>query len=158
MAFTEQNKVDIRFFLGYPDVYRQSNPRLENAIDIMGSRPETQNKVEMLLARLNTIYGIDPNDPGSINKAINAAGISKVVDAFGETVEYGNTAASKKGSASSSILNDINAYGRQLAGALSSFFGTPIASNVFGTYGYVGDAWKSGNKQSINYLAGYTVF
>lgn len=155
MAFTEDQKVDIRFFLGYPDVYRQSNPRLENAIDIMGSRPATQTKVEMLLARLNAIYGINPNDAGSIDGAVAVLGISKVVDAFGETIEYGSSASAKNGSGASALLNDLFQYGRTLVGALSSFFGVPIASNVFGSFGYVGDVWKFNNNGSRNFMMNY---
>jgi len=145
MAFTETQKVNIRFYLGYPDIYRQSNPRLENAIEIMGTRPETQLKVEVLLAKLDAIYGVNPGDPSQIDKALLYAGYTESESAD-DRVVFGDSSA--QGSSSSAVLNTLNDYGRQLVGALSSWCGVPIASNVFGRVGYIGDQWSTWSKQS----------
>lgn len=143
--FTEAQKVDIRFYLGYPDIYRQSNPRLENAIEIMGTRPETQQKVEVLLAKLNAVYGTNPGDAGAIDQVLQDAGI-KSIESADDKIEYGST--SGNGGSSTAILNSINDYGRQLVSALSSWMGTPICSNVFGKGGYQGDQWTGWSGQS----------
>lgn len=145
--FTETQKVDIRFFLGYPDIYRFSNPRLENAIDIMGERPETQNKVEVLLSKLNSIYGANPGDVSSIDETLQALGAEEVKDAD-TTIKFGSSGNKFGGASTNSKLNSLNDYARQLVGALSSWFGVPIASNVFGKAGYVGDSWTRTNGQS----------
>lgn len=147
MAFTEEQKVDIRFFLGYPDIYRYANPRLESAIQVVGGRPESQKKVEVLLERLNAIYGVDPGDPGQIDKVLQILGITKVESAD-DLVEYGNSSKDSSGQFTSSIQNNISDYGRMLVGALSSFFGVSIGSNVFGMRGYVGDSWSKTNGMS----------
>lgn len=145
MAFTETQKVNIRFFLGYPDIYRQINPRLENAITIMGTRPETQLKVEVILSKLEVIYGVNPGDPSQIDNALSKAGL-KEVESADDRVVFGDSSA--QGSSSSAILNTLNDYGRQLVGALSSWCGVPIASNVFGKAGYIGDVWSTWSNHS----------
>lgn len=140
MAFNDTQKSDIRFFLGYPDVYRQVDSRLENAMDVVGSRPEPQLRVELLLAKLNAFYG-DGITPSPIDGQINFAGIAKV-ESRDDIVEYGNE------NGVSQIGTDQSSYARRLVSALSSFMGVPIGSNIFGSCGYTGDHWMSTNKQS----------
>lgn len=139
MAFSETQKVDIRFYLGYPDVYRQANPRLESAMEVVGGRPESQAKVELLLTKLNTLYGTNANAP--LEQQVNFAGIKKVESAD-DVVEFGGNQGS-----GSQISTDQSIYGKKIISALSSFMGVPIASDIFGKQGYIGDNWKftSGN-------------
>jgi hypothetical protein len=134
MAFSESQKVDIRFYLGYPDVYRYANPRLESAIEVVGGRPESQTKVEVLLAKLNALYGAGANSP--LEQQVNFAGLKKVESAD-DVVEFGGDRGS-----GSQIQADQSNYGKKIVSALSSFMGIPIASDIFGKQGYLGDNWK----------------
>ncbi|MDI3282120.1 hypothetical protein [Polyangium sp. 15x6] len=145
MAFSEAQKTDIRFYLGYPDVYRYANPRLENAIEVVGGRPESQAKVELLLSLLANVMGANAGDPAQIDKALQNAGL-KAVESADDRIEFGDS--SGEGTYSSSSLNSVSDYGRMLVSALSSFMGVPIASNVFGKGGYVGDQWSQTNGMS----------
>ncbi len=150
MAFTEAQKVDIRFYLGYPDVYRYANSRLESAMDVVGGRTESQAKVESLLAKLNALYGTDSNSP--LEQQVNFAGIKKVESAD-DVVEFGSTNGA--GGAGSQISTDQSVYGRKIVSALSSFMGIPVASDVFGKYGYIGDNWKFNSGNSNGFGFGY---
>ena len=59
--FNESDKVKIREYLGRPDLYHGTDPRLENAIQALqsqaegGSRPDqaAENRVKQLLAKLD---------------------------------------------------------------------------------------------------------
>ena len=121
MAFTEAQKVQIRGYLGYPDVFRYANPRLESALEVVGSRPETQASVEALLgqlADLQTRFGAQ----------LSTSGVKKVDEI--EFFEIGPIAA-------------LCTFGRMLCGQLSTLFGVPLASDAFGPGGYSGD-WFMG--------------
>lgn len=143
MAFSESQKVDIRFYLGYPDVYRYANPRLESAMEVVGGRPESQAKVELLLAKLNTLYGTNANSP--LEQQVNFAGIKKVESAD-DVVEFGGNEGS-----GSQISTDQSIYGKKIISALSSFMGIPIASDIFSKQGYLGDNWKYTSKNSTGF-------
>lgn len=147
MAFTEAQRVDIRFYLGYPDVYRYANPRLESAMDVVGSRAESQAKVEILLAKLNAFYGSGANSP--LEQQVTYAGIKKVESAD-DVVEFGGNDSS-----GGQISMDQNNYARNIVSALSSFMGVPVASNIFGKYGYIGDNWKFNSGNSSGFGFGY---
>lgn len=147
MAFTDTERTDIRFFLGYPDVYQYTNPRLESAMDLVGERPAPKAKVLVILARLNLIYGAAAGDPGQIDTAIQKAGL-KAVESADDRIEFGESGGGS-GNSSSAALNTTNDVGRQLAGALSSFLGVAIATNVFGKAGYQGDSWMANNGNSM---------
>ena len=146
--FSNERKVQIRFFLGYPFPFQQYNPRLESAIILTGGDASAQAIVESLLDRLLTFYGLDPNNPGApaqIDQALGQAGV-KSVESADDKVEFGSTTSSGGGS-SSSILNAQNDVARQLVGAISSMMGVEIASDIFGAYGYRGDGWASKSNQ-----------
>lgn len=157
MAFTDEQKADIRFFLGYPAIYLYRNPRLENALEIIGADAAAKARTELLLAKLATVYGAFTNDPNAqIDKALQTAGISEVESAD-DRVKYGDSSKGGSQTFSSSSLNTIADYGRMLAGALSSWFGVDIGANVFGKAGYPGDAWaRRGNQtgSARNFLMG----
>lgn len=127
MAFTEDQNVKIRMYLGYPDVYRQINPRLENAITVIGSRPATQAVVEDILTQLDNISGV------SVPAALLTAGLKKAEDI--EWYQGGQ-------------ITDTFKLGRQLCGRLSNIFGVFLGSDAFGTGGYIGDEWKLHNGNS----------
>jgi hypothetical protein len=149
MAFTDEHKVQIRFFLGYPFAFQYLNPRLESAISLVGANAPAQAIVEGLLGKLVTFYGIDPGNPGGpaqIDKAITQAGV-KAVESVDDRVEFGTTGNATSGASSSAILNTQNDAAKQLVGALSSMMGVEIANNVFGKSGYTGDNWARRSTQ-----------
>lgn len=118
--FTDAQKALIRRYLGYPDVYRQANPRLEGALDVVGSRSETQALVEGDLAAL---VAIEAKLSGSV---LSSAGVRKVDEI--EFFERGN-------------LETTRSEGRRICGRMSALFGVPLCADVFGTQGYRSDAW-----------------
>ena len=120
MAFSDAQKTQIRRYLGYPDVYRQANTRLESAIDVVGSRPDTQTLIESDLAAL---VAIEAKLSGAV---LSSAGVRKVDEI--EFFQNGNLDITRK-------------EGRRICGRLSVTFGVPLASDVFGTSGYGGDGW-----------------
>lgn len=62
-AWTEQEKADIRAFMGFPSLFHQQEPRLENAINSVQSVADggalvstaTQDRMRAALVRLNAI-------------------------------------------------------------------------------------------------------
>jgi len=152
--FTDTEKLYIRFFLGYPDVYRYANSRLESAIDVIGGRPETVILVRAILAQLIKFYGLDPlsSDPPLIDQVIgNKMGASKIKD-YDTEIEFGSANASKNGSTASTIYNELLAWARPFVAQLSIVTGIPIANNIFGVVGYQGDNWKSWSGMSSNWF------
>lgn len=149
MAFSDEQKVQIRFFLGYPFAYQYLNPRLESAISLVGANAPAQAIVEGLLSKLVTFYGIDPGNPGGpaqIDAAIAQAGV-KSVKSVNSEVEFGTTGNGQGGASSSAALNTQNDAARQMVSALSSMMGIEIANNVFGKAGYQGDGWSARSNQ-----------
>ena len=120
MAFSDAQKTQIRRYLGYPDVYRQANTRLESAIDVVGSPHDTQPRTETDLAAL---AAIETKLSGSV---LSSAGVRKV-----DEIEFFQNG----------ILDITRKEGRRICGRLSVTFGVPLASDVFGTSGYGGDGW-----------------
>lgn len=120
MAFSEVQKAQIRRYLGYPDVYRYANTRLESAIDVVGSRPESQTLIESDLAALVAI------ESKLSTTVLASAGVRKVDEI--EFFERGNLETARK-------------EGRRICSRLSVTFGVPLAGNVFGESGYCGDGW-----------------
>jgi hypothetical protein len=127
MAFTDAQKAKIRRYLGYPDVFRYANSRLESAIDVIGARAEVQALVEADLTALEAI------DAKLLTVASSQGGLKRIDD-----IEF------YEGQAVSQIRSD----GRRLAGRLSITFGVPLAGDVFGTAGYTGDEWSRGQTQN----------
>ncbi|MHC4648750.1 MAG: hypothetical protein ACYTBJ_25110 [Planctomycetota bacterium] len=127
MAFTEAQKVDIRHYLGFPDVFRQENTRLESAITVVGGRPDTQALVEEILAELALI----DTKLGS-SGILTQAGVKKVdeIEFFGN--QYGGGA-----------LSDVRRAGRQQCARLSIVMGVPLVGDVYGERGYEGDRWQA---------------
>ena len=152
MAFTDPQKVQIRFFLGYPFPFQQLNPRLEGALQLVGDNVTATTIVIELLAKLVTFYGIDPANPGApstIDTTIGQAGI-KSIKSVDDVVEYGMTGNASGGASNSAMLNTQNDAARQLVGALSIMMGVEVANNIFGTRGYVNDLWATrGSQMSV---------
>lgn len=142
MAFTDEQKVRIRFFLGYPFSFQYLNPRLESAMELVGANVTASAMALKLVEKLLAFYGLDPlvaNAP-IIDKAIVQAGVQRV-ESVNDVIQLGTTNEAAGGGTSSAILNAQNDAARQLVGALSSLFGVEIASDVFGKNGYVAGGW-----------------
>jgi hypothetical protein len=132
MAFTEAQRVKIRAYLGYPDVYRQYNPRLESAFDVIGGRSDTQTYVENLLTKLDAL-------DLSLTNLLALAGLRRA-----EEVEWYQAMSANGNSAP---MEAACAQGRRLVGRLSTAFGVPVYSDYFGKGGYPGDAYMGPGMQ-----------
>jgi hypothetical protein len=133
MAFTEGQKVTLRLLLGYPDIFRQHNPRLESVFDIIGERPETQAAVETLI---EAVVDFDPQ----LVSLLQFAGLKRAED-----VEWYQNLSSKW----SAPQEAVRSHGRMLIGRISRLMGVPILGDYFGTGGYPGDWFMgSGNQMS----------
>lgn len=129
MAFDEAQRVEIRLALGYPDVFRDGNPRLESAMDVIGDRADTQAKVEAILARIAAA-------DAQVNGVLELAGVKKAdeVEFFG----------AKDGATS---LDQAREHGRMWVNRLSIVFGVPRANDIFSEKGYSGDWWGDASVQ-----------
>lgn len=135
MAFTEVQKVTIRHVLGYPDVYRGSNLRLESAINVIGTRAESQAKVEDILSQIAAIE--NELSPSNEDGVWTQDGVKKAdeVEMFGSEAS-GNVAEVQ-----------MRARGRMWVGRLSIFIGVPKAHDIFSTEGYHDDSWAGSANQ-----------
>jgi len=121
MAFTDAQKAKIRRYLGYPDVFRYANTRLESAIEVIGGRAEVQTLVEADLTALDAI------DAKLSSAASSQGGIKRVDD-----IEFYQ----------GQVVSQIQSDGRRIVGRLSITFGVPIEGDYFGSGGYLGDGWS----------------
>lgn len=119
MAFTDAQKAQIRRYLGFPDVFRYANTRLESAMDVVGGRAEVQAQVEADLAAITAVEA-------KLTEALTSAGIKKV-----DEVEFFEAGQRK-------ALRD---EGRRMCSRLSITMGVPLAADAFGDGGYTGDDW-----------------
>jgi len=136
MAFTVEEREKIRKYLGYPNVYIYANPRLENAIDLVGQSATLVADVQDILADLVKIklkFG---------NNIINTAGLKRAED-----IEW-------YGDSSENVETIVSKVGEMLCGQLSVIFGVPINVRIFSGAGYDGDAWKKNNGNSHGPFAG----
>lgn len=132
MAFTEAQKVTLRLLLGYPDVFRQHNPRLEGVFATVGARPDTQAVVEGILTK---IAEIDPQ----IVDLLGTAGLKRAED-----VEWFQAFSGKW----SAPQEAVAAVGRMHIARLSTIFGVPILADYFGSQGFPGDWYMAGPNQT----------
>lgn len=126
MAFTEAQRVQIRQSLGYPDVYRNDNTRLEGAMDVIGERPDTKALVEELLVNIEAA-------DSQIATLLLAAGLKSVDKA--DVVFFGN----ESGNAG---RKDAEANGRMWVKRLSVVMGVPVANDIYSGGSYSGDWWS----------------
>ena len=125
MAFTDEQKENIRFYLGYPQVYLYANPRLENAIDVVGISATLVAKVQAILDKITATED-------NLSNAQDTAGLKRAED-----IEwYGDT--------NQNVVGILKKEGSKYCGQLSIIFGVPLASNTFSPGGYSGDAWSHG--------------
>jgi hypothetical protein len=118
MAFTDDEKARIRFWLGYPATGIVTS--LENAMDAVGSKTPTAAIARELLADLEKAQR-------AIKEAMRTAGFSRAEDVqwFPSAGKGGNAAVDAK-------VEDA----RRLCAQLSSHIGVPLLVDVFGTGGF----------------------
>jgi hypothetical protein len=121
MAFSELERAKIRRYLGYPDVFRFANTRLESAMDVVGERQVVADLVRQDLADLDRI------DAKLSSVAISQGGLKRI-----DVIEFYEGA----------VVNEIRNSADRFRSRLSVTFGVPIASDVFGPDGYTGDNWS----------------
>lgn len=143
MAFTDAQKADLRSYMGYPDVFRYANTRLENAFDVIGARAEVQAKV---VAWMAVIVAVDAliQAPGGGGGAGGASGSIKRVD---EIEFYPLTSASGSSSMVSWSSLPPLAQGKIACARISRLFGVPLEGDYFGTTGYSDDEWSRREQQ-----------
>jgi hypothetical protein len=122
MALTATQQAQIRRFLGYPDLFRYQNTRLEGAINGNLS-PEAETLIIADLAQLVTIDTALTSGVG-----LKTAGVKKAdeVEFFGAMV----------------TINSIRSLGRTVAGRISTALGVPFGADYFGGGGYPGDTFS----------------
>src|SRR5690349_13338700 len=111
MAFSEEREVQIRIYMGVPDLHRYRNTRLEDAIKIVGERPTSQAAVEAMLDSLAAVET-------SLVSARDTAGMKRA-----EEVEWYRREE----------IDSKRDEGRMLCGRLSNFLGVPLLGDAFGT-------------------------
>jgi hypothetical protein len=131
MALSEASRVKIRTALGYCDVFRQNDPRLESAMDVIGTRPETQAEIEDTLASIDVVMR-------SLAENLAGAGL-KQAEEIGWYEGHGTTG--------SALLDGQRAEGRRHCNRLSIVLGIPLAADMFGEGGYRGDQWMGRGAQ-----------
>lgn len=122
MALTATQQAQIRQYLGYPDLFRYKNVRLEGAISGNLSA-EAEALIVAQLAQLATIDTALTTGVG-----LSSAGVKKVdeIEFFGAMV----------------TINSLRALGRTVAGRIGTTLGVPFYSDYFGANGYPGDSYS----------------
>lgn len=131
MPFTTSQQTQIRKWLGFPQLFRFRDLRLESAIEVVGGDVDAMAEVVTVLDALTAL-------DAAVLSSLDLAGIKKA-----DEVEFfeGKT---KTGTA---VTDAQKVHGRMLCSRLSTLFGVPIAVDVFGTKGYGGDWWMSASFQ-----------
>lgn len=127
MSFTSSEKYKIRKYLGYPQVYKQANPRLESALDQVGLDTDAVADVQDILTKITQVETY-------LVQALSTAGLKRAED-----IEWYPDQGS---TASGGVVASLNQQGRKFCSQLSIIFGVPIQNNIFGGQGYTGDNWK----------------
>lgn len=124
MALTGAQTTAIRGYLGYANLNRYKNTRLEGTFTALDADGEAA--VVLLLT------SIAAADAALSTAALTTGGLKKV-----DEVEF----FPSSGAASGAVAN-IRAQGRRLIGRLSLLLGVPFYGDYFGGGGYPGDTYS----------------
>lgn len=124
MSLTLSQRSSIRLYLGYPDVYRYKDTRLESVFESISDEAEA-----LIVSALASITTVE----AQIAAVQAAAGLKRVDDIWFQDGQ--------------SMLNGLRRQGRQYVSRISITLGVTVYSDVFGVAGYLGDAY-SGAPQS----------
>lgn len=125
MALTDAQKAQIRTFLGYPNLYRYKNTRLEGAFSALDAAAES-----ILIAEIAAVQTEDAR----LTEFMDRAGVKKV-----DEIEF--FASSKDASDS---IDRCRMKGRVHINRISVLLGVPINTDYFSTKGYPGDSFSAG--------------
>lgn len=125
MALTDQQKAKIRRFLGYPDIFRYKNTRLEGVLQSGTISAEVETLIVADIAKLDALDDALTSTGGT---AIGGAGVKKVdeIEFFG----------------SGQTITDLRNIGRMLVGRISTALGVPTFADFFSPAGYPGDFYS----------------
>ena len=137
MAFSEAQRLDIRFYLGWSDRYFHTDSRLEMAMNGAEARADTVTKVVELLVSLNLMW-----------KTTLPAAYSRL-----KATQVGSITLPGSGE-----IQMLRSEGRRTSGALASLLGVGVRHNVWSATaptdfaGYYGvGTWPGGGGGGGNY-------
>lgn len=134
MAFTDAQRLQIRYSLGYPYTYKYANYRLENAIDLIEDGAEGEAQTVALLA---SIAAVDVHlSPENEDGIWTMDGVKKADEITFKDDGSGNSAE-----------NEMRKRGRMYVGRLSILLGVPRAHDIFSEEGYKDDDWAGSASQ-----------
>jgi hypothetical protein len=144
MAFTSAQKTAIRKYLGYPQLNRFRDSRLESAIDVVGADVDASAEVVALLIELAAIDAKITASAGSGASTSTFTGSLKKAD---EVEWYPLGATSGTGGGATATTASFRDQGRVLCSRLSQLFGIPLWGDYFGGLGYPGDEFMGSAHQ-----------
>ncbi len=124
MAFTDAQLVQLRKWLGYPQLNRYRDTRLESAFAVVGADVEASAEVVAILAQLVDI------DAAVGTSLTTTAGLKRA-----DEVEW---YPGSKGGGTAQV-EALTARGRTMCSRLSDLFGVPLWGDAWGKQGYAGD-------------------
>lgn len=128
-TFTTTQAAQIRMYLGYPDLFRYKNVRLES---ILQGDEVSDDALALIADNLASLAALDARlagNGGLIGQAVETAGFKKAdeVELFqGQTIR------------------DLRRLGKQLATRISNTLGVPFYGDPYGEGGYPGDSYSAG--------------
>ncbi len=132
MAFSDAQLVQLRKWLGYPQLNRYRDTRLESAFDVVGADVEASAEVVAILAQIAIIDG------AVLTALTTTAGLKRA-----DEVEW---YPGSKGGGTAQI-EALVGRGRMLCSRLSDLFGVPLWGDAWGKQGYAGDFFMGRSAQ-----------
>jgi hypothetical protein len=123
MAFSDAEKAQVRLYLGYPDLYRYKNVRLEGVISGNQLSSEAEDLVRVALTNIATV------EAKILSRGVGTAGVKRV-----DEIEFFKSA----------VYKEMRDWGRMYVTRISIVTGVPVYSDVFSTQGYLGDQYSAG--------------
>ena len=120
MALSDAEKASCRMYLGYPDLNRYKNPRLESVFAGGVLSLEAEALIRSALTSISTVE----------SKILSRVGIAGIKRA--DEVEFFKTA----------VYTELRNLGRMYISRISITLGVPIYSDIFSTDGYLGDKFS----------------
>lgn len=127
MAFTSEEAVKIRHYLGYPYMFQFVNPRLEDAIVKVGENPEMVTLIQGLLTSIDNVF-----------TKLESVGL---LGAGVKSLDKGDVELYQD----NQQIQGMKDIGRMYVNRLSDAMGVIIANDIFGTRGYGPETWKLNN-------------
>jgi hypothetical protein len=134
-TFTTTQAAQVRMYLGYPDLFRYENPRLESILQGDELSADALTIIANLLAQLNGLDGLLGGTGTLVGQAAETAGVQKADEV---TLYKGQTIA------------DLRKLGRQAASRISNMLGVPFYGDPWGEGGYPGDTYSAGGLGPAN--------